>query len=153
MGVVYHLIFFSTINKAAPLFAALFIFQALIFIFTGALNSRLSFGFGYDVQGILGAVLITYALIGYPTTGMAFGHVYPAAPTFGVPCPTTIFTFGLLLSAGVNASILRALIPMLWSLMGLWAAISPGMYEDLGLAVSGPAPQGCCYPFAQGSES
>lgn len=150
MGVVYHLIFFSTINKAAPLFAALFIFQALIFIFAGALNSRLSFGFRYDVPGILGAVLITYALIGYPITGMAFGHVYPAAPTFGVPCPTTIFTFGLLLSAGVNAGFYVLLIPMLWSLMGLWAAISLGMYEDLGLAVSGLSAAGTMLPVRAG---
>ena len=137
MGVVYHLIFFSTINKAALLFGAVFIVQALIFICAGALNSRLSFGFRFDGRGILGAALITYALIGYPIIGMAFGHVYPAAPTFGVPCPTTIFTFGLLLSAGVNAGFYVLLIPMLWSLMGLWAAISLGMYEDLGLAVSG----------------
>ena len=136
MGVVYHLIFFSTINKAAPLFAALFIVQASIFIFTGVLKSRLRFAFTYDVRGILGAALITYALIGYPITGMAFGHVYPAAPTFGVPCPTTIFTFGLLLGAGVDARFYVLVIPMLWSLIGLWAAISLGMYEDLGLAVS-----------------
>ena len=136
MGVVYHLIFFSTINKAAQLFGALFIVQALIFIFAGVLNSRLLFGFRYDVQGILGAVLITYALVGYPIAGMFFGHVYPAAPTFGVPCPTTIFTFGLLLGAGINTRFYIFVIPMLWSLMGLWAAVSLGMPEDLGLAVS-----------------
>lgn len=43
---------------------------------------------------------------------------------------------GLLLGAGVNTRFYVLLIPMLWSLIGLWAAISLGMYEDLGLAVS-----------------
>lgn len=153
MGVVYHLIFFSTINKAAELFGALFIVQALIFIFSGVLSSRLSFGFRSDVQGVLGAVLITYALVGYPMIGMAFGHVYPAAATFGVPCPTTIFTFGLLLGAGVNTRFYVLLIPMLWSLIGLWAAISLGMYEDLGLAVSALSAAWTMLLLAQGSES
>lgn len=32
-----------------------------------------------------------------PSLGVAIGHTYPAQPTFGLPCPTTIFTFGLLL--------------------------------------------------------
>jgi hypothetical protein len=137
MGVVYHLIFFSTINKAARLFGALFIVQAVIFIFSGVVSSRLSFELRSGVRGNLGTVLITYALVGYPIIGMAVGHVYPAAPTFGVPCPTTIFTFGVLLGAGSNVRGYILMIPMLWSVLGLWAAISLGMYEDLGLAVAG----------------
>ena len=136
MGVIYHFIFFSTINEAARLFGALFIVQSLIFIFAGV-SSKLSFRFGFNAQGILGAVLIIYALVLYPIIGMALGHIYPAAPTFGVPCPTTIFTFGLLLGAGINIRFYLLIIPLLWSLIGLWAAISLGMYEDFGLAFSG----------------
>ena len=136
MGIVYHFIFFSTINKAARLFGALFIVQSLIFIFAG-MSSKLSFEFRPNVQGILGAVLITYALVLYPLIATFYGHLYPAAPTFGVPCPTTIFTFGVLLGAGINIRIYMLIIPVLWSLMGLWAALSLGMYEDLGLPVSG----------------
>lgn len=137
MGVVYHLVFFSTINPAARLFGALFIIQSAIFIFAGVLSSRLSFRFRSDVQGIIGGLLITYALVVYPLVGLALGHTYPIAPTFGVPCPTTIFTFGLLLGAGINVRLYVLIVPMLWSLMGLWAAITLGMYEDLGLIVAG----------------
>lgn len=137
MGVVYHLVFFSTINAAARLFAALFVIQSAIFIFGGVLSSRLSFRFRSDVQGLIGGLLITYALVAYPLVGLAVGHSYPAAPTFGVPCPTTIFTFGLLLGAGINVRFYVLIIPMLWSLMGLWAAVSLGMYEDLALLVAG----------------
>jgi hypothetical protein len=39
-------------------------------------------------------------MVVYPLLGIRFGHSYPRAPLFGVaPCPTTIFTFGLLLWA------------------------------------------------------
>jgi len=137
MGVVYHLQFFSTINKAARLFGALFIIQSSFFIFAGVLSSRLSFTFRFDVQGLIGGVLIAYAMVVYPIIGVVLGHHYPAAPTFGVPCPTTIFTFGLLIGAGVNIRFYMLVIPLLWSLVGLWAAISLGMYEDLGLAIAG----------------
>lgn len=136
-GVVYHLVFFSTINKAARLFAVLFIIQSMIFVFAGVANSSLSFSFRRDAQGLIGAGLITYALVLYPLVGAAIGHTYPAAPTFGVPCPTTIFTFGLLVGAGINVRFYILIIPLLWSLIGLWAAISLGMYEDIGLAVAG----------------
>jgi len=66
MGIVYHLVFFSTINNAARLFAVLFIIQAMIFVFAGVLNSSLSFRFRPDAQGLLGGILIAYSLIVYP---------------------------------------------------------------------------------------
>ena len=137
MGVVYHLLFFTTINKAARLFGALFVIQSLVFICAGVFSSRLSFKLIFDVHGFIGGALITYALVVYPIIGIVLGHHYPAAPTFGVPCPTTIFTFGLLISAGNNIRFYMVVIPMLWSLVGLWAAISLGMYEDLGLVIAG----------------
>ena len=43
-------------------------------------------------------LLILFALILYLGLGIVFGHRYPAVPVFGVaPCPTTIFTVGILL--------------------------------------------------------
>jgi hypothetical protein len=137
MGVVYHLIFFTRINSAARLFGALFIIQSLVFILAGVLSSRLAFAFRTDAQGLIGAVIITYAFLVYPAIGIVLGHTYPAAPTFGVPCPTAIFTFGLLLGAGTNIRSYVLVVPVLWSMMGLWAAISLGMYEDLGLSFAG----------------
>ena len=136
MGVVYHLLFFTTINKAARLFGALFIIQSLVFIFAGVLSSRLSFRFRCDGQGLIGGALIMYAVFVYPIIGILLGHHYPAAPSFGVPCPTTIFTFGLLIGAGVNVRFYMLIIPMLWSVIGMWAAISLEMYEDFGLVIA-----------------
>lgn len=137
MGIVYHLVFFSTINNAARLFAVLFIIQSVIFVFAGVVNSSLSFRFRPDAQGVIGAILIAYSLVVYPMVGVALGHKYPAAPIFGVPCPTTIFTFGLLLGAAVNIRFYILIIPLLWSVIALWAAIALGMYEDLGLVITG----------------
>jgi len=42
-GIVYHLIFFTSINNAAYIFGALCVVQGLIFIFAGVYRSSLSF--------------------------------------------------------------------------------------------------------------
>lgn len=39
--------------------------------------------------GMTGSLLMLYAMMIYPALGYFLGHVYPKAPTFGVPCPTT----------------------------------------------------------------
>jgi hypothetical protein len=43
MGIVYHLIFFSPINKAAYIFGALFILQGVMFAGCGFIRKKLSF--------------------------------------------------------------------------------------------------------------
>src|SRR4029079_10799091 len=82
-----------------------------------------------------GATML-YALVGYPLIGYAIGHTYPAAPTFGVPCPTTIFTLGMLVWATPPRSRVVVVIPALWSVVALFAAIRFGMWEDFGLVVA-----------------
>jgi hypothetical protein len=82
---------------------------------------------------LTGLGLITYALIAYPLIGYAIGHRYPMAPTFGVPCPTTIFTFGLILLSVRPRSRSVIFIPAVWSTIGLSAALQLGVVEDLGL--------------------
>jgi hypothetical protein len=49
---------------------------------------------------VLGVALIAYAVVIYNALGYVLGHSWPNLPVFGVaPCPTTIFTFGMLLLA------------------------------------------------------
>ena len=81
--------------------------------------------------------MILYALIVYPFLGYFLGHRYPYSPTFGLPCPTTIFTFGILLTANRKVPVLVLIIPVIWSVIGFFAAISFGILEDTGLLVSG----------------
>src|SRR4030042_3132294 len=63
MGLVYHLIFFSRINKAAYIFGILFLIQGVLFFFIGAFKSRISFRFRPDVFCAAGGILILYAMI------------------------------------------------------------------------------------------
>lgn len=137
MGVVYHLIYFTAINKAAYAFGTLYLGQATIFLFFGVYRRTLSFKFGRDIYGITGGLLILYALAIYPVIGYLLGHAYPESPTFGLPCPTTIFTFGLLLWTDRKFPRGILVIPFLWSIVGFMAAFSLGIREDIGLMVSG----------------
>lgn len=137
MGAVYHLTFFATINKAARAFGALFILQALLFFTHGVLKSSIAFRIQAGLYGFCAAALFAYSLIIYPVLGHLLSHEYPAAPTFGLPCPTTIFTFGMLLCAEGRVPIHVMLIPLGWSVIGTTAAMDLGMTEDLGLSAAG----------------
>lgn len=136
-GIVYHLTYFTSINKAAFLFGALCIVQGLIFLFNGVLKSNLSFQFQPDTKGIIGSLFILYALVIYPILGHYLGHAYPTSPTFGAPCPTTIFTFGLLLWADRAMPKYVVVIPLLWSIIGFSAALMLTIREDIGLLIAG----------------
>ncbi|MGD8428731.1 MAG: DUF6064 family protein [Balneolaceae bacterium] len=138
IGIIYHLMFFSAINKAAYVFGALFIIQGLLFLFAGFATRKLRFQYRNDVYGITGIALIGYAMIIYPIIGYYSGHAYPFAPMFGVaPCPATIFTFGLLLWTKARVPVWLFTIPAIWSIIGSTAAIKLGIHEDLGLALAG----------------
>lgn len=137
MGSVYHILYFSPINPAAIVFGAFFIVQGLLFLIVGTIQGKLSFALTARPAAIVGAVLIFYAMVGYPLLGAALGHHYPAAPTFGVaPCPTTIFTLGLLLWSAAAVPRYLLVIPFLWAIAGTSAAIQLGVLQDYGLAIA-----------------
>ena len=137
MGIAYHLLAFSAINKAAYIFALLCVTQGFFFFFLGVIKQKLSFRFRFDWFGITGAILLLYALVIYPALGYLLGHPFPQSPTFGLPCPTTIFTFALLLWTDRGVPPVIVVIPVLWSLIGSSAALSLGMKEDIGLLFAG----------------
>ena len=137
VGLVYQIMFFSSINPAAYIFGAAFILQALLMLKSGVIDKKLQYGFIKDLNHYAGFVLIIYALIIYPLLNIYFGHIYPENPTFGLPCPTTIFTFGMFLLTLKRIPLYLLIIPFLWALLGLSAAMQLGIYEDIGLIVSG----------------
>ena len=137
MGIIYHLVFFSRINKAAMVFGTLFIIQATVFLYFGLIKNKPSIRLRIDMYGITGMILIVFALLIYPLLGYWLGHSYPYSPTFGLPCPTTIFTFGILLFSDSKISPWVLIIPFLWSLIGFSAAFSLGMKEDTSLVIAG----------------
>lgn len=139
MGIVYHLLFFRAINPAAVLFGVAFIVQGLLFAWLGAWRGRILLEPRRDAAGVAGGALIVYALAIYPLLGAALGHAYPASPTFGLPCPTTILTLGLLLWTRPGLPGVTYVVPLLWSAVGASAAVRLGMREDLGLLAAGVA--------------
>lgn len=137
MGLIYHFRFFTTINKAAYLFGGLFIVQGILFLYFGVFRQTVTYRFRSDGPGMIGATLMAFALVVYPLLGYLFGHVYPASPTFGLPCPTTIFSFGVLLWCREKCPWTILIIPFIWSLIGFSAAIRFGMHEDTALPIAG----------------
>jgi len=132
MGLAYHGYYFRKINPAAVAFAVIFVLQALILAGAAVWHLQSRFRFALDLPGTAGFLIIAYALAAYPMLSHALGIHYPFSPTFGLPCPTTLFTIGMLL-------LLRPLrpgllvIPLIWALIGFTAAIALGIYQDTGL--------------------
>jgi hypothetical protein len=129
----YHVAFFTAINGAAWIFGAAFLLEAALIVLYGW-KSRLRFDVPLRAPGL---ALVAYALIGYPIVGMLSGHAYPRAPTFGLPCPTTIFTLGMLLLARKPVPPVLFAIPLVWSVVATSAAIELGVAEDFGLTIAG----------------
>jgi succinate dehydrogenase hydrophobic anchor subunit len=139
MAIAYHFGQFAAINPAARVFGILFLIQAGLFAWCGARTSCLKFSspLGYDAA--IGWILVVYALLVYPILGALEGRAYMGSPTFGVPCPTTIFTFGLLWFARRPFPRYLLIVPIIWSAVGGSAAFALGVLEDLALIVAGVA--------------
>jgi hypothetical protein len=137
MGAVYHLGFFRSINPAAAVFGVLFLLEGVLLLAVGGWQGRLRIAWRPGIAGIAGAGMIAYALVVYPLVGYGLGHRYPAAPTLGVPCPTTILTLGLLAWAAPPRPWAVLAIPLAWSAVAVVAAVQLGVLEDLGLVVAG----------------
>jgi hypothetical protein len=136
MGLFYHAAFFTAINPLARLFAVAFVAQAVIFAGLAARRNVNPISPHNDFAGWAGGALVLLGLIGYPMLSVFAGHVYPYQPTFGLPCPTTIFTLGLLIWGWENVPRYAIVIPIFWAFVGTVASFELGVPEDLTLAVA-----------------
>lgn len=133
-GVVYHWGFFTRINPAAWLFGALFVAQAVGLGHWGRSLPLTRLAVPTGARGGLAVGLLAAGLL-YPVLIWLSGHAYPRAPMFGVPCPTTLVTAGMLLTV---AAVPRPLlvVPMLWCVVGSSAAVLFRMAPDVLLVVA-----------------
>ncbi|OFW14601.1 MAG: hypothetical protein A3F70_06660 [Acidobacteria bacterium RIFCSPLOWO2_12_FULL_67_14] len=113
----------------------MFLAQAPLVWSRGVRQKRLQFSTGTSLRRLLAGALVAYGLV-YPVINLADGLEFPRMPTFGVPCPTTIFTAGLLLTAPAAPWTVLA-IPILWSVVGGSAALLLGVRADLMPPVAG----------------
>lgn len=136
-GVGYHWLFFTDVNPAAWWFGAAFVVQAAALAASTCPFPDLRFRVGTDAASVLALLLVAFATIAYPIWGWLAGHVYPASPAFGVaPCPTTIFTIGMLLLGTWSAVRWLLIIAVLWAGVGGSAAVMLQVPQDYGLIAS-----------------
>jgi len=134
-GLVYHALFFTDINPAAWWFAGMFLLEAFAFVWFGMVRRTLAFEWGHTVRHAVAGALFAYSLA-YPFLVLASGHDVPRAPLFAVPCPTTLFTAALLLTAVRPAPVLVFVVPVMWATLAGTAAIALGVTPDLMLFVA-----------------
>ncbi|MGD8867282.1 MAG: DUF6064 family protein [Gemmatimonadales bacterium] len=137
-AIAYHLAFFASVNPAAPVFAILFVAEAVLLFWFGVVRSRLVFTVGRSFRHVLAVALILYALV-YPLLNLALGYQFPRSPTFGVPCPSTLLTAGLLLAVAPAPPWTVLAIPILWTIIGGSAALLLDVHADLALILAGVA--------------
>lgn len=71
---------------------------------------------GHTARHKIAAVLMVFSL-GYPLLVLASGHEYPRAPLFAVPCPTTLLTCGVLLTAAPSVPVVASVVPVVWTII------------------------------------
>jgi hypothetical protein len=137
MAAVYHLTHFSRINPVAPGFAVLFAGEAGVLLWKALRPAPPEFGRSGTRTDVVGIALAVFGLAIYPLLNPLFGHEYPEAPGFGLPCPTTIFTIGILSleRPGPDGRLLGA--PVLWALIGTTAAVALDVPQDYVLGAAG----------------
>ena len=134
-GLVYQVGFFRDLSPVGWAFGAFFVLEGALLGWR-AFRSPGSFQARPDLRGFAGGALVVYALLLYPMVGAWAGHGYPDGPSFGAPCPTTIFTLGILLWS--EGPLPRALlvIPVTWALVATSVAVRFGVVEDFGLPLA-----------------
>ena len=135
-GLVFCIFFWAPTYPIAYAFGVLFIAQGLVFLLS-AIKPRISFGAQRNQFTVVGAIFVAYAMVVYPLLGSFLGHVYPRSLPFGlVPCPTSVFTIGLLMMTDKKVPRHVLVIPAIWSICAVVPVVS-GIYEDAGLILAG----------------
>jgi len=135
-GIAYHLIFFTSINRAAYAFGVLFILQGIFFLYYTFSKGRMVFRFEGKTKGYLGYFFVLFGLVIYPVISFLLENSVERTISPGLPCPSTILTFGFLMLADRKMPRFLLIIPSLWAIIGTGAAINFNVYQDYVLIVS-----------------
>jgi hypothetical protein len=136
MGWVYHIGFFSEINEASFVFGIIFILQGILLLISTFFGKKLVFAFNPQTKDYIAYFFIVFGLLIYPVIGyFVEGSIYRTI-AIGLPCPTTILTFGFFMLTIDRFPKYLLIIPSLWAIIGLSAAFNFGVYQDLMLIIS-----------------
>ena len=140
-GAVFHGRTFAAIDFMAPVYAGLFLLQALLLVRSGVLRGRIAPRGGFAALGLpgwAGLALLAYAIAGYPLLAAVVGDGVASIPVVGLaPGPTAVLTLGMLVLADGRTPLHLALVPVLWSLIAGATAWTLGVPEDLVLPLFG----------------
>jgi len=136
IGIAYHLVFFTAINKAAYAFGALFILQGLFFIFETYSRKKLEFKFNGNVTDFIAYFFLIFGLAIYPILIYFLENSLETTIALGLPCPSTIMTFGFLMLTTRKFPKYLLIIPALWTIVGTSAAINFDVYPDFLMVIS-----------------
>jgi hypothetical protein len=130
-----HVSFLTSINEGAYVFGGLFIIQG-IFFFIELIRKRLEFSFTGWVREYIGYFFILFGLIIYPIISYLLEGSFIHTISLGLPCPNTIFTFGFLMISDRKLSKYLLIIPTIWAIIGIGAAVNFGVYQDYVVLLS-----------------
>ena len=137
VGIAFHHYHFSTIFFAAPLFAALFLVQALLFAWAWQARS-VAFRFRSGPVGGAALGLLAFALVGWPALDWIASGDWRSVRLAGMtPAATTAFTLALLLLAEGRLPLILAVIPLIWAVVAGAGAWVLGMPEAVSLPFAG----------------
>lgn len=136
IGIAYHLAFFTAINKAAYVFGGLFVVQGIFFLIETFSRKKLEFEFNGKLLDYIAYFFIIFGIIFYPILIFLLENSLETTITLGLPCPSTILTFGFLMLTSSKLSKYLLIIPALWTIVGTSAAINFGVYPDYLMPVS-----------------
>ncbi len=136
MGMAYHILFFSVINKLAFVFGAVFIVQGLLILINTFLADKLTFSYFSKRKNYFGYFFILFGLIIYPLLSYFIQGSFNTTIAPGLPCPSTIFTFGFFMMTGNKFPKYLLIIPSIWAIIGASAAIQFGVYQDTILLIT-----------------
>lgn len=135
-GIVFCFLCWAPNHIFGYIFGICCIAQGLLFLYS-IIRSDITINSLNKTNKLIGILFILYAVIGYQIFGYYLGHIYPELFAVGlVPCPTTIFTFGVFIIVSTKIPIKYFVIPFVISLGGFLAAYN-GIYEDIFLLIIG----------------
>jgi hypothetical protein len=135
-GIVFCFIYWAPNHIFGYIFGICCAAQGLLFLYS-IIKSDIAITLPNKTNMLIGILFILYAMIGYQILGYYLDHIYPNFFAVGlVPCPTTIFTFGLFVLINKKIPIKYVAIPFVISLGG-FLAVYNGIYEDVGLIILG----------------
>lgn len=136
MGIAYHLICFTSINKAAYFFGGLFNIQGTLLLVETFLRKNLEFEIKSQLKDYIAYFFVWFGAVLYPVLIYFLEKSVAMTITLGLPCPSTILTFGFLMLTNKKLPKYLLIIPSIWALIGTGAALNFGVYPDYLLIIS-----------------